>query len=379
MGGEVLGLQRVRGALGADQRADASREDRALVGLSHPDLISAIMRSLARSCVYPLRSVRVMMRCPALLLLCLALLPGCEAPPPAFNQPDPEVVLPTPDTNNRNNPQLGVCQDDGDCLSGQLCCQSSCTRTSSCEALAPCERHGDPCPLDGSLAIEAQGDFYCARLAQADGPTCLAACEKNFSADGCPRGSFCLEINAGQERVPLCLPAECQDHGDCGALGPEGGSCVPFGNGAGFCYSAGPVGQGEPCGGESLCAPGLYCLGSLLEATCQPLCDMWSSTVEVCGRERACGYLTAGTGVCRLRTTQGRGPTESCAPQGDWCADGLQCFDFQTGGEPLPVCTAWCRPGTDDCRGRFQDQQGFCRTVFSDGAGEPLEDIGLCL
>jgi hypothetical protein len=83
--------------------------------------------------------------------------------------------------------------------------------------------------------------------------------------------------------------------------------------------------------------------------------------------------------VCRERTTQGRAAAEPCAPEGGWCADGLQCFDFQTGGEPLPVCTAWCRPGTDDCRGRFQDQQGFCRAVFSDGAGEPLEDIGLCL
>ncbi len=311
--------------------------------------------------------------------LCLALV-GCSDPQTVFTEAEPgSVVLPGPDAGgDRDVPDLS-CAQDIDCAEGSLCCQGQCTRTTSCEALEPCQVHGEACLLPRDSALEAQGDgFYCARLAQTDGPTCLQACDADFSAGGCPSDSFCLSVGGDPEPVTLCVPGECEEHSECSFLGLDGGTCLPFGNSANFCFSAGPVQQGETCTGEMRCAPGLYCLGFGVLATCEPLCDMWSGE-SLCGREQACGFLTAGTGVCRSKTVEGREVAQSCEPLGDWCDDGLQCFDFQTGGEPLPLCTAWCRPGTDDCRGRFQNQQGFCRTVFSDGAGEPLEDVGLCL
>jgi hypothetical protein len=305
---------------------------------------------------------------------------ACQDPPPAFNAPvqrGPSIARP-PNLNNLNTDDRR-CASDQDCAQGLRCCDQSCTRADACDALAPCQRHGDPCPLDPSLGVEPQGDFYCARLASLDGPTCLAACEIDFSADTCPTGAFCLTIGANDQQLTLCLPAECQGHGDCATTSPQGGTCVPFGNGAGFCYPAGDAPRGDFCTSERLCAPGLFCLGGTLDASCQPLCELWNPQGDPCGPDRACGYLTNGTGICRPRTTQGRGPNERCDPQGDWCADGLQCFDFQPAGDPLPLCTAWCRPGSDDCRGRFQDQQGFCRAVFSGPDGQPVPDIGLCL
>ena len=211
----------------------------------------------------------------------------------------------------------------------------------------------------------------------ADGPRCVQVCETAFAVSGCPTGTYCLDVNAGEQPLRVCLAGECDTSGDCGARGT--GTCVEFGNDAGFCFAAGNAEVGQSCGGDVRCATDLYCVVGNLGGTCQPLCEMWSGDGAVCPSGTTCGYLTLGTGVCRPETRRGRDIAEGCDPQGAWCASGVQCFDFRTGGESLPVCAAWCRPGRDDCRGRFQNHDGFCRTVFVGAGGQAIEDFGLCL
>ncbi len=298
---------------------------------------------------------------------------GCGERQTVFNHP------PGPSSNgNNNNPQPspnnapGQCRMDSECDPGLRCCQERCVQEELCD-LTACEEHGVPCPLADNVGLEAQGAFFCARVLAGQPPTCLQTCETSFSVSGCPTGSFCLDVNGGDQSLQVCLPSECSSSDDC-----PGGSCVPFGNEASYCFPAGTAQEGATCGGGTDCAPDLFCVSEPdVGNVCRPLCDMWSGE-DNCEREQTCGFLTLGTGVCRPRTTTGRDIAESCDPEGDWCESGVQCFDFETGGESFPVCTAWCRPGFEDCRGRFQTQQGFCRSVFSDQSGEPVEDVGLC-
>lgn len=313
-----------------------------------------------------------------LLLLCA----GCEERV-AFNQTrgfsspnDPGGGF-TPGNNRPGNMR---CTSDDACTEG-ICCEGICVQRTVCDP-GPCQAHGDECSISTpGAAQEVQGEFYCARIPSAPSPVCLQGCERSFSADGCPLETFCLAVSGGEENVTLCLPGECNDSEDCSGVSSNGGTCLFFGNQAGFCIAAGTLEQGEECGAATgdQCASDLYCV-EVSEGVqfCQPLCDMWQKE-EPCERGMTCGYLTGGTGVCRPQTTTGREIAEDCDPEGSWCSSGVQCFDFQTGGESKPVCAAWCRPGKEDCKGRFQDQQGFCRTVFSDGSGEPIEDFGLCL
>ena len=245
-----------------------------------------------------------------------------------------------------------------------------------------CESQGDVCEISGDNNFEEQGDFFCILFNQNPDPLCLAKCDKPFSSSSCDLGSHCLNVTIDSEAQPVCLQSECADSRECRNTGPQGGTCLDFGNRAGFCFAAGNAPADAPCisGGEpsQTCATDLFCVNGPEGPSCQPLCDMWQGE-QLCPADRACGYLTVGTGVCRPETEQGREQGERCNPVGDWCTSGAQCLDFRTGGETLPVCTGYCRPGLEDCKGRFQDQQGFCRTVFTDSQGDPIEDIGLCL
>ncbi len=312
----------------------------------------------------------------ALALLCAS----CGGDKPTFANLGDGADTPDADTPDADTP--GACASDLDCPLTEACCQGRCADPALCQT-PQCQAQGEPCALSGNVGLEAQGDFYCTLFNSNPEPLCLGVCEKPFTADACAPGSFCLSVNAGEQALSLCLPGECATSRDCRSFGPDGGTCVGFGNRASFCFGAGVAPLGAPCTpGASLpaetCASDLFCVSSPNGATCQPLCDMWSGD-GACPRDTACGFLTVGNGVCRPQTETGRQLAEACSPIGAWCDDGAQCLDFQTGGEPRPVCTAYCRPGLDDCRGRFQDRQGFCRTVFSDGAGDPVEDIGLCL
>ncbi len=305
---------------------------------------------------------------------------ACGEPQQAYNPLDPSNNTTNNGANNPNNNAPNACDKSTDCRPGELCCQGRCLATDSCEAPPACQNQGDPCPLSNLVASEEQGGFFCVRLAQDAPPSCVAKCEQTFSPDKCPAQSFCLEVNLEDTPAAVCLPSECQAHGDCTFLGPDGGTCVPFGNQASFCFSAGQASRGSFCGGEIGCAPGLFCTnsGGLLGSTCQPLCDMWARE-DACGRDAACAFLTLGTGVCRPPTEQGRDIGDPCSPEGGWCDDGVQCYDLQTGGDPNPTCVAWCRPGTEDCRGRLQNHDGFCRAVFAGPGGTPIQDFGLCL
>lgn len=314
-----------------------------------------------------------------LTLLCLItlLFTACGESTVFDRPPSDAGVAPAPDTPSGPDVSLPEpeCVSDEACEGKEVCCDGVCAPEISCREPQACSEHGAPCRTGDGTAFERQGDFWCVAL-DAEGTQCVTACETNFAVAGCPAGTFCLDVNAGEQELRLCLPGECDDADDCGARGT--GSCVQFGNGAGFCFVAGGAQQGDSCGGDVRCASDLFCVTSTLGGTCQPLCDMWEGDGSECPSGTTCGYLTLGTGVCRPQTRTGRDIAESCDPEGGWCSAGVQCFDFRTGGEPLPVCTAWCRPDRDDCRGRFQNHDGFCRTVFVSG-GEPIEDFGLCL
>ena len=316
----------------------------------------------------------------ALTLVALMSGAGCSSPETVFDRPPSDTGsgddVGSPDWGDLITPE---CTSDEDCDGKPICCDGTCMTEAACEVPGPCAEHGAVCTLEGGGNLEQQGEFYCV-LAGADGPRCVAACDRAFSVDECQRGSFCLEVSAAEETVQLCLPGDCRSSEDCLGVTPVGGTCIPFGNGAGYCFPAGLAAAGATCGGEIRCATDHFCVTNpTIGGVCQPLCDMWGRHQAPCQTGTTCGYLTLGTGVCRNQTQQGREIAESCAPEGNWCASGVQCFDFRTGGEPLPICTAWCRPGHGDCRGRFRNQQGFCRTVFVGSDGEPIVDFGLCL
>jgi hypothetical protein len=301
---------------------------------------------------------------------------GCGGQSTVFDRAPEDAGSPSPDTAAPPDillPDL-ECSRDEECDSKLICCEGVCTVETVCRDGAPCEAQEEPCKISNGLSFESQGEFFCAAIDER-GPICLTTCEATFSVSGCPDGSFCLDINGDDGGLRICLPGECTRSSEC----PGGNTCVPFGNEAGFCFAAGAALQGQGCGGDVRCAADLYCIRSPRGAICQPLCNMWAGDGSECQGDTTCGYLTLGTGVCRAQTNTGRDIEDSCSPQGGWCNPGVQCFDFHTGGESLPVCTAWCRPGHDDCRGRFQNHSGFCRTVFSTGDGQPVTDFGLCL
>lgn len=292
--------------------------------------------------------------------------PPVDAGPPAPDTPaTPDVSIPSPQ-----------CADDTQCANKQVCCDGRCLLQAECALPGPCIEHAAACRTTDGSGLERQGEFWCVSL-DGDGPRCVASCETAYSISGCPRQTYCLDVNAADAPLRLCVPSECDTSGQCGPRGT--GTCVPFGNGAGFCFAAGGAGPGQTCGTDVRCATDLYCVTSTVGGTCQPLCDMWAGDGSECPPGTTCGYLTLGTGVCRPQTRRGREIAQACDPEGGWCSSGVQCFDFRTGGEPLPVCTAWCRPGRDDCRGRFQNHDGFCRTIFVGAGGQSIEDFGLCL
>lgn len=281
-------------------------------------------------------------------------------------------------------PRTGTCVSLSDCEVGQECCRGTCVGAGRCPASSTCTAQGQLCEVPSGSGYEEQGEFICARLGGS--PVCLEQCSNPFEASNCDTGSFCFEVDGGAEILQVCVPSECASSLDCQDQGTYGGSCIGFGNGAGFCFPAGTAQRGQTCDptGSSLagtCAPDLYCITGATGPVCRTLCDMWSPAGNRCGVGEVCGFLTLGQGACMTQTASGRLPFEECAPENDWCDDGVACLDFGTGGESLVVCAAYCRPNEPaDCVGpRFGGRTSTCQTVFSNRNGEPLDDIGLCL
>ncbi|MEO1271394.1 MAG: hypothetical protein AAFX99_25145 [Myxococcota bacterium] len=317
------------------------------------------------------------------MLVWIGMMVGCGVPETGTFLPESAANV---QARTGGQPGDFECTQTLDCGQGQVCCSGACVEPDACRG-ALCERQGARCRLDPTLGIDEQENFVCARLdqEQTDG-TCLGRCDETYSPGGCTSASYCLPVTVADQSQALCLPSECSTDSACSWIGPYGGTCIPFGNLSGFCFSAGTVPQGQSCEAsprqiEGLCESGLYCSQSRTEDTgrCQPLCNMWLGSDE-CPAGTSCGFLTRGAGVCSVSTRMGDVPFEPCEPAFGWCDDGVECLDFGTGGESLPVCSVYCRPQVPgDCSGsRFGDRQATCRPVFSNGQGELIEDLGLC-
>ncbi len=281
-------------------------------------------------------------------------------------------------------PGLNQCGAGAACTSGLECCRGGCVAVGECKELDPCTVQGAECAIPANAGFEEQGEFLCARLTagQQDG-VCLKLCEDEGGADTCNEGTLCLGVGSGESAFTLCYPSECQVSSQCEEASETGGTCLGLGNGAGFCYGAGNVQEGGEClispiDADEACTSDTYCVRDEgAYGTCRPLCSFWDETPE-CPAGQACGFLTIGQGVCMPGVLSPLGAFERCDTVGNWCADGMQCLDFQPGGESFPVCTPYCRPNVpSDCAGL--PRQASCTKVFAGSDGQPLEEIGLCL
>lgn len=307
--------------------------------------------------------------------------------PETVGYTDGDLSAPDP-TGGPSDPAVPTsCGLGPPCSDYEECCDGLCVLRGGCVSVAQCSEQGQRCDLPASAAIIEQDGFVCARLTTAqDGGQCIATCTHDFSVDGCPRGAFCLQTAADGQPRTLCVDGECDSSAEC-TSGSGAGSCVGFGNEASFCLPAGLLDVGQPCspaGGTpaELCAPDLFCASPAGrdQGVCAPLCDLWAES-SGCPSDEACAFLTLGQGVCSPRTERGRDVFEACAPEHGWCNDGVECLDFNTGGEPLPVCTAYCRPADPfACKGpAYVGRPASCTVVFTGADGEILEDIGVCL
>jgi hypothetical protein len=326
----------------------------------------------------------------ALVVAAFALLVrGCVVPETVGYTDDELGGGPGRPTGPDNNPSTNVaCGFGPPCADYEECCDGLCVLEGGCVSSVQCAEHGERCDLPSSASMVEQEGFICARTESGQtGGQCIQTCAKDFSIGGCPTGSFCLATTADGVPLTLCIDSECATSAECGGTSVDGGSCIDFGNETGFCFPAGVASEGDDCspgGGTAadVCARDLFCVAppGELRGACQPLCDLWSDT-SICSRQTACGFLTFGQGVCRPRTEYGREVFEECGPEYGWCSGGIECLDFNTGGESLPVCTAYCRPrNSNDCVGAaFTGRPVACTAVFTGSDGDLLEDIGLCL
>lgn len=298
------------------------------------------------------------------------------------------------------------CDDDCDdqCTAGQVCLNGSCVSTTECP---------DGCP-DGLICVnaicterpgecETQGQVCDPQLPETEGFMCLSfdgvvsTCMERCGLDGsCSTGSLCFYVESqldpicttdancqpgqvcqgSQCRDTICQPSECEGalegQATCDGLYagdarfPNGATCAEIGNGASFCFPAGPKTEAESCvtldvalsSGDigELCAPGLACLGGECRLMCSDNADCGESTCLLkeeniagesvgfcgtscepfdstgCGPNRTCLPLSATDGLC---VPSGNLPAFSeCDPNQSQCVDGTTCVIVQ---EPDPT------------------------------------------
>lgn len=292
----------------------------------------------------------------------------------------------------------GTCVD-GECVAAT--CDPACGPDEACRSglciptSAQCEAAGELCNALG----EVNDPFICLDL---DGfGTRPGVCVEPCGANGqCAPGSLCFylssnapascsssddcgeyeECSAGACLRTICRPSECDgflDNETCDALYQgvagyaDGSHCYNVGNGARYCYPAGPRGEGDSCGNPfdaiiadnfaNTCAAGLACVDNVCQVACQDdtvcgdlqcilveqnlvdvgtgICGSSCTPFEVgsCGAGQTCLAVSATEGVCA--PAGDREAFEPCEPGLGQCADGNVCVTFQN--DPV---VAQCQP-----------------------------------
>jgi len=259
----------------------------------------------------------------------------------------------------------GGCDDDcgNGCEAGFECSSGLCVPVQECPGGCPeglvceeglCTEPTEQCAVPGTACDPRRPVLDSALCLSFDGitATCMDKCT---ASGGCSTGSLCFFVESladtgctgdgDCEELQVCRLGGCRDTicrmGDCeGALAgqatcdalyegdpqfPNGAICGEVGNGANFCFPAGPRAVGETCSTldeglvsgniGNLCGRGLTCLGG----ECRVMCDGTSG----CGGTEACLLVEeniAGDGVgfcgdsCEPFETGVCGPNRTCLP-----------------------------------------------------------------
>jgi hypothetical protein len=219
---------------------------------------------------------------------------------------------------------------------------------------------GDAISPPGDTPGDAPGDVDVADLDGQEGDTTEEPC----TPGSCVEGQACTADG--------CVQGDCDgplDAASCADAGPQGGNCVPIGEGVFRCVAAGEVEVGAACEADEVsCAAGLVCAAGLCEAPCR-------YEGEDCAEPLTCvpgGTGVEGVGICAggacepyssgqcgtpflgcLPTSESEG---ICLPAGDvaeggacgtevgLCVEGAACLlDGDGGGS----CRVFCAPDAE--------------------------------
>ena len=283
-----------------------------------------------------------------------------------------------------------------------------------------------PCAVDGQLctdpATQETDTFLCVTDATGTGAVCRQFCDattadETASAD-CPANSYCLDVGGSSPTglTGACLPGDCTtnifDNAACGGTG----TCLPVGNGASFCISAGTANVGAPCNldtsasppASDSCARGLLCSANTCIEPCNRangnadcaggdaclgafentprnrpgLCGQGCAAFSTgdCGAGQSCQALIGRSGVnVWACIDENAGPTyalgEVCDPTAN-CAEGSICIPDEVDalGNPVNHCVQLCNPA-DELTG-----VGTCAGLANPEVCAPsrVTGLGLC-
>ena len=307
--------------------------------------------------------------------------------------PDDTTADTTPDTVDTGTGDTSVgfpCTTNADCIA-TLGDTFECVSGSCVEAAGPV-----PCAVDGQActdpATQQNDTFACVADDTGTGAVCRQFCDAdNADATGsvdCPANSYCIDIGTSNidGLTGACIPGDCTtnifDTSACSGTG----TCLPVGNGASFCITAGTARVGAACNVSTaatpptsdICARGLLCSNN----TCIAPCNRANGNAD-CGAGESClgafdntprnrpglcgqGCNAFSTGTCDLGTScqpilgrtglnvwaclaENAGPTygigEVCDPTAN-CAEGSLCIedDVDALGNPVSHCIQLCSP-----------------------------------
>lgn len=238
----------------------------------------------------------------------------------------------------------GVCELNGGCGAGELCCPeqggscAACCNDSDCPVGTPiCYNPGDP---SDAYCVECTGDGDCGPCESCLNNTCSAYakyCEStglcyNNGTGGCCPGTddVCGDCESCVESACQPIANCCTTDADCSELpctSCVGGTCTPHGEycpeDGGYCYNHNMLNE---CCYDDECSEGHECV----DRNCCPTGYDWCSDGQYCYTERegeCCTSDQCAEGhVCIDKTCS------ECPEGEEYCAEGDYCYTKMTGG-----------------------------------------------